>query len=77
MSWTDQVVHGQQECDWERSDTFKCGACGRRCCYCFGCDSPLKSFVDLCDDCWVYATQQAELDGIDPEGEAEMARRAA
>jgi hypothetical protein len=56
---------------------FRCGACKRDCCHCFGGDSDLRSLVNLCDECWGHATAQAELEGIDMEAEATDARAAA
>jgi len=71
------IIHGGvgNKCcgGYNRRQWFRCGACRRKVCWCFGGDSALKSFVDLCCDCWSHAMEQAKLEGYDPEDDAVLA----
>ncbi len=58
-----EIEHGVDNgCgDYNKRQWFKCGACHRKCCWCFGGDSELESFQDICNDCWAYAMAQAKV----------------
>ena len=71
---TDNQCCGDYDPHGSKHHWFRCGACERKCCWCFGIDSELRSFLNICCDCWYYATQQAEEEGFDPEQEALEAR---